>query len=434
VREAVGRSAALPIRSCPPMFCFVLLYRVLLFGRRVPSQEELMVCEDRRSRDGALSRIGHGSLIAAAALIAVLWKSSHPAVVAALGLNILDALFGRWTFQQLYFCGLPGFSCHGLTVLRKYVFPALNVATLLYLLTGHAAFCWSSLIMSGTLAALLLGLGLSIGLFFKPYSCGLAARARATFKEHAGPLTPIAVAYCDGMQRGFCFRRMLPTDGSRPIEVNPRRFEVAKQLEDHYATIKAEVVEAMESHPRLFHADYGYSENAAGQWKSFHFVFHTGRRLTGEEQALYREARTHLPHTTKLLSALHEDHQIAGEAFLSILMPGAVLRPHRDYVAGTRTVHLGLLVPPRCALRVGGEPYTWKEGECVVFDASFLHDARNDSDRPRVVLLADICEPAWTLPERIAVKAFKTWKAGLTVAGMLKVTALGMRARIAGNP
>ena len=37
-----------------------------------------------------------------------------------------------------------------------------------------------------------------------------------------------------------------------------------------------------------------------------------------------------------------------------------------------------------------GERYYWKNGEGVVFDDTFLHDAANDSDEVRVVLWLDI--------------------------------------------
>ncbi len=33
------------------------------------------------------------------------------------------------------------------------------------------------------------------------------------------------------------------------------------------------------------------------------------------------------------------------------------------------------------------------EGKCILFDDSFLHEANNASDKPRVVLIIDIWHP-----------------------------------------
>ena len=40
-----------------------------------------------------------------------------------------------------------------------------------------------------------------------------------------------------------------------------------------------------------------------------------------------------------------------------------------------------------------GEVYYWHEGEGILFDDNFLHDARNESDQVRVVLWLDLKRP-----------------------------------------
>ncbi len=58
---------------------------------------------------------------------------------------------------------------------------------------------------------------------------------------------------------------------------------------------------------------------------------------------------------------------------------GTVLQPHRG-VTNTRVVaHLPLIVPPDCALEVGGELHHWQEGRVVVFDDTYEHGAWNRS-------------------------------------------------------
>ena len=73
-------------------------------------------------------------------------------------------------------------------------------------------------------------------------------------------------------------------------------------------------------------------------------------------------------------------------------------------MTNTRLVaHLPLIVPRNCALKVGGKEHTWVEGEVVVFDDTFEHEAWNRSDQTRVVLIFDIWNPFLTEVEQLAL-------------------------------
>ncbi|MGN6105560.1 MAG: aspartyl/asparaginyl beta-hydroxylase domain-containing protein [Kofleriaceae bacterium] len=80
-------------------------------------------------------------------------------------------------------------------------------------------------------------------------------------------------------------------------------------------------------------------------------------------------------------------------AGFSRLAPGTRIQPHVGWVTTVYRAHLGLIVPPDCALRVGDETRAWREGEALVFDDTTLHEAWNDSDRTRTVLLFDFVRP-----------------------------------------
>jgi aspartate beta-hydroxylase len=125
----------------------------------------------------------------------------------------------------------------------------------------------------------------------------------------------------------------------------------------------------------------------------------------------YRHGRRHdehcarCPQTTALLDALPlvriRDH--APETLFSVLSPGTHILPHTG-VTNTRLVtHLPLIVPPDCALRVGGEEHAWQEGRCVTFDDTWEHEAWNRSDRTRVVMILDSWHPDLSEAERAAV-------------------------------
>jgi aspartyl/asparaginyl beta-hydroxylase (cupin superfamily) len=82
--------------------------------------------------------------------------------------------------------------------------------------------------------------------------------------------------------------------------------------------------------------------------------------------------------------------------FFSALKPGTHIAAHQGATNSRLTVHMPLIIPPNCALRVGGETHVWKPGELVMFDDTILHEAWNNSDRLRVVLIFDIWHPMLT--------------------------------------
>jgi aspartyl/asparaginyl beta-hydroxylase (cupin superfamily) len=92
-------------------------------------------------------------------------------------------------------------------------------------------------------------------------------------------------------------------------------------------------------------------------------------------------------------------------AMFSLLAPRTKIPPHTG-VANTRLVcHLPLIVPPGCGFRCGATTVEWRVGESFVFDDTIEHEAWNDSDELRVVLIVDLWAPALSAAERDAVAA-----------------------------
>ena len=88
-----------------------------------------------------------------------------------------------------------------------------------------------------------------------------------------------------------------------------------------------------------------------------------------------------------------------------MLKAGAHIPPHTGVANIRLVVHLPLIVPPDCGIRVGSETRGWEEGRCVVFDDTFEHEAWNKSGQTRVVLICDIWNPYLTPPERDGMRA-----------------------------
>ena len=92
-------------------------------------------------------------------------------------------------------------------------------------------------------------------------------------------------------------------------------------------------------------------------------------------------------------------------ALWSLLKSGTHIQPHHGLLNTRLICHVPLIVPGDCALRVGNETREWREGEALIFDDSFEHEAWNRSGASRVVLLFEIWRPEISVEERAALTA-----------------------------
>ena len=109
------------------------------------------------------------------------------------------------------------------------------------------------------------------------------------------------------------------------------------------------------------------------------------------------------PKTVALLQQIPE----VKAAMFAELPPGAQLNKHRDPYAGSLRYHLGLSTPndEHCFIEVNGERYSWHDGEDVMFDETFIHWARNDTQQNRIILFCDVERPM----ETRWMQAFNRW-------------------------
>lgn len=93
--------------------------------------------------------------------------------------------------------------------------------------------------------------------------------------------------------------------------------------------------------------------------------------------------------------ALVESVPTIKAAMFAVLPPGGKLVSHRDPYAGSLRYHLGLVTPnnDRCRLVVDGEAYSWRDGEDVVFDETYIHHAENFAKTDRIILFCDLERP-----------------------------------------
>jgi beta-hydroxylase len=167
-----------------------------------------------------------------------------------------------------------------------------------------------------------------------------------------------------------------------------RAFAALDRLRDGWQAMREEALHLFdEGYIRSAekHNDASFASFFKAGWKRFYLTWY-GEPLPSA-QAL-------CPRTVALLAGIPE----VKAAMFALLPPGAKLNPHRDPFAGSLRYHLGLVTPnaDTCRIFVDGEEYSWRDGEDVVFDETYVHWAENRSDTTRVILFCDVERPLRT--------------------------------------
>ncbi len=113
------------------------------------------------------------------------------------------------------------------------------------------------------------------------------------------------------------------------------------------------------------------------------------------------------PKTAEVLAQLPlcDVPHCAPGAFFSVLAPRTRLPPHTGTTNTRAIVHLPLVIPEACGFRVGADVRTWEKGHAWVFDDTIEHEAWNESDETRIILIFDIWNPLLSIAERDLVRA-----------------------------
>jgi len=171
-----------------------------------------------------------------------------------------------------------------------------------------------------------------------------------------------------------------------PVIANTE-FAWVAQVEGAWREIRAEL-DALLEHPEDIPTFHQLSPDQkriskGNNWKTFAFYIY-GRRVD-DNCAL-------CPRTAAVLDALPGMRT----AMFSILAPRYHIEPHKGPTRAVVRAHLGLKVPKdwqNVWIRVDDQILNWKEGEVVLFDDTYEHEVRNDTDETRAVLFLDIDRP-----------------------------------------
>lgn len=138
--------------------------------------------------------------------------------------------------------------------------------------------------------------------------------------------------------------------------------------------------------------------NNSPRWSAYHLI--------KDGQAVQPNA-AHCPATLQALAGAPQPDQPGRTpvAMFSLLRPRTRIPPHVGISNARLVTHLPLIVPDACGFRVGNQTRRWVPGQAWVFDDTIEHEAWNEGDQLRVVLIFDIWHPALSAAERTMIAA-----------------------------
>lgn len=194
--------------------------------------------------------------------------------------------------------------------------------------------------------------------------------------DHSSFLAPINMIM-------YLFSRQ-PDRPFHPASEFPELEEVTRRWEE----IRAEG-EALQNHIKGSDKkdDAGFNSFFRRGWKRFYLKWYDDAHPSAKELC---------PVTTEIVGKIPS----IKAAMFTELPAGSKLMKHRDPYAGSIRYHLGLRTPndDSCFINVDGMPYSWRDGEAVFFDETYIHWAENGSEESRLIFFCDVERPmkyAW---------------------------------------
>lgn len=172
---------------------------------------------------------------------------------------------------------------------------------------------------------------------------------------------------------------------TQSVYIDVNQFPELKIFQDNWEMIRDEAINldnASQIKASKDLDDLGFNSFFRTGWKRFYLKWY-GANLKSAEQLC-----------PKTLELINKVPNVKGAMF-TMLPPGARLTKHRDPYAGSLRYHLGLVTPNSddCYISVDGQKYSWRDGEAVMFDETFIHYAENKTDQNRIIFFLDIKRP-----------------------------------------
>ena len=170
----------------------------------------------------------------------------------------------------------------------------------------------------------------------------------------------------------------------RPIQ-DVSDFPEMALLRENWQTLREEAERLEEGgniRPAAKHNDVAFNTFFRRGWTRFYVKWYGDPLPSAEELS---------PKTVALVQSIPS----VNAALFARLPPHGVLGEHRDPFAGSMRYHLGLKTPnsDACRIYIDGTPYSWRDGEDIVFDETYIHSVINDTDESRIIFFCDVARP-----------------------------------------
>ena len=171
--------------------------------------------------------------------------------------------------------------------------------------------------------------------------------------------------------------------------------------------IRAELLSVLNDGPSTLEPYVAQPQGVPRDWAELNHSRRWGAYFLWREGAAFPEHLARCPRTRAALQAWPRwDVPRCGPTAMFSILDAKTHIPAHTGMDNTRlVVHVPLVIPPGCRFRVGAEYREWTPGQAFVFDDTIEHEAWNDSDVPRAVLILDIWNPLLTMAERELVRA-----------------------------
>lgn len=193
-------------------------------------------------------------------------------------------------------------------------------------------------------------------------------------------------------QKG-CFD-IIPHLTAKPIW-DKKKFDFVQELENNYNIIKDELLNLKNENKTNGFQQYKNSNDLGatdiGHWNVFYFILH---------HLEFAENIAKFPKTMDIINNINEP-TLFKHSLISCLSPNSHIIGHNGPTNKKLRVYFPILLEENSnILRIDQETITLKEGECIIFDDSFNHEAWNKSKiKSRFVLIFDIYHPDLTQNE-----------------------------------
>jgi beta-hydroxylase len=187
-----------------------------------------------------------------------------------------------------------------------------------------------------------------------------------------------------------CLLYLFTQPRARHSIINLDKFPELDDIQKNWETIREEVI-------NLYRQQYFEQTKKPESQASYDIGFRTFFKYGWSKFYLKWYGYTHdsakklCPKTVQILEKIPS----VNGAMFSVLPVDGQLTRHLDPIACSLRYHLGLDTPNSddCFINIDEVSYSWRNGKALLFDETYPHYARNDSDHYRLILMCDVERP-----------------------------------------